>query len=98
MTHIWHKVLAKRDIRQIWGRRSNGTYDFVYSVIIFLKCVADEMLIIKGACAMAAVRLGTKTGFGMGKSLGRAGSELCCCVFGLDWALGCKATFIAGAG
>ena len=47
---------------------------------------------------MGAVRLGAKTGFGMGKSLGRAGSELCCCVFGLGGALGCKGTFIAGAG
>ena len=36
MTHIWHKVLTERDIGHIWDR-SNGTYNFVYSVIIILK-------------------------------------------------------------
>ena len=46
MTHIWHKILAKRDIGHIWDRRSNGTYNFVYSVIIILKCF-DERLIIQ---------------------------------------------------
>ena len=45
MTHIWHKVLSKRDIRDISDRRSNGTYDFVYSVIMILKCVVYERLI-----------------------------------------------------
>ena len=45
MTHIWDKILAKRDIRHIWERRSNGTYDCVYSVIIILKNVVDEKLI-----------------------------------------------------
>ena len=45
MTHIWHKVLAKSDIGHIWDRRSNGTYDFVNSVIIILKSVVDEKLI-----------------------------------------------------
>ena len=45
MTHIWDKILAKRDIRHIWERRSNGTYDFVYSVIIILKIVVDERLV-----------------------------------------------------
>ena len=45
MTHIWHKVLAKRDIRDISDRRSNGTYNFVYSVNIILKCVVYERLI-----------------------------------------------------
>ena len=28
MTHIWHKVLAKRDIGHIWDTRSNGTEDW----------------------------------------------------------------------
>ena len=46
MTHIWHNVLAKRDIGHIWDRRSNGTYNFVYSVIIILKSF-DERLIIQ---------------------------------------------------
>ena len=44
MTHIWHEVLAKRDIGHIWNRRCNGTYNFVYSVIIILK-IFDERLI-----------------------------------------------------
>ena len=78
MTPIWHKVLAKRDNRDISDRRSNGTYDFVYSVIRILKCVVYERQINQRACWVGAVRLGTKTGFGMGKSLGQAGSELCC--------------------
>ena len=45
MTHIWHKILAKRDIGHIWDRRSNGTYDFVYSVIIILKCFVERLII-----------------------------------------------------
>ena len=45
MTHIWHKTLAKRDIGHIWERRSNRTYNFVYSVITILKIVFDEKLI-----------------------------------------------------
>ena len=45
MTHIWYKVLAKRDIGHIWDRSSNGTCDFVYSVIIFPKSVVGERLI-----------------------------------------------------
>ena len=44
MTHIWHKVLAKRDIGNIWDRRSNETYDFVYLVSIVLKSVVGERL------------------------------------------------------
>ena len=43
-THIWRKVLARRDIGNVWDRRSNGTYDFVYLVIIVLKGVVDERL------------------------------------------------------
>ena len=42
MTHIWHKVLAKWDIGHIWDRSSNGTYSFVYWVIIILESVVDE--------------------------------------------------------
>ena len=45
---------------------------------------------------MGAVRLGAYTRFGMGKSLGGAGSEMCCCVFELGGALGCKGTFLRG--
>ena len=45
MTHIWHKVLAKRDSEHIWDRRNNRTYNFVYSVIIILKSFFDERLI-----------------------------------------------------
>ena len=45
MTHTWLKVLAKRDIGNIWDRRSNGTYNFVYSVITILKIVADKRLV-----------------------------------------------------
>ena len=45
MTHIWHKALAKRDVGQIWDRRSNGTYDFEYLASIILKNVVDERLI-----------------------------------------------------
>ena len=63
MTHIWHKTLAKRDIGHIWERRSNRTYNFVYSVITILKIVVDERLVIKGACGMGAMRLGAKAGF-----------------------------------
>ena len=70
LAHIWHKVLAKRDIRHIWERRSNRTYNFVYSVITILKIVVDERLVNQRACGMGAVRLGAKTGFGMGRSLG----------------------------
>ena len=44
ITHIWHKVLVKRDIGHIWDRSRNRTYNFVYSVII-LKSVVDERLI-----------------------------------------------------
>ena len=62
MTHIWHKVLAKRDIGHIWERRSNGTYKFVYSVIIILKSFVDERVINQRACGMRAVSLGEKTG------------------------------------
>ena len=42
MTHIWHKVLAKWDIWHIWDRSSNGTYSFVYWVIIILESVVDK--------------------------------------------------------
>ena len=42
MTHIWHKVLAKRDMGHIWGMSSNGTYSFVYWVIIIQESVVDE--------------------------------------------------------
>ena len=45
ITLIWHKILTKMDIGHIWDRRSNGTYDFVDSVIINLKSVVDERLI-----------------------------------------------------
>ena len=45
MTHIRHKVLGKRDIGHIWDRRSNRTYNFVYSVIPILKIVVDERLV-----------------------------------------------------
>ena len=45
MTHIWHKTLAKRNIGRIWERRSNRTYNFVYSVINILKIVFDERLV-----------------------------------------------------
>ena len=45
MTHTWHKVLAKRDIGNVWDRRSNGTFDLVYMVSIDLKSVVDERLI-----------------------------------------------------
>ena len=45
MTHIWHKTLAERDIGHIWERRSNRTYNFVYSVITILKIVVDERLV-----------------------------------------------------
>ena len=45
MTHIWHKTLAKRNIGHIWERRSNRTYNFVYSVITILKIVVDERLV-----------------------------------------------------
>ena len=45
MTHIWYKVLAKRDIGHIWDKSSNGTCDFVYSVIIIPKRVVGERLI-----------------------------------------------------
>ena len=47
MTHIWHKVLAKRYIGNIWGR-SNGTYTFVYLVSIVLKSVVDGKQIDQG--------------------------------------------------
>ena len=70
MTHIWHKVLAKRDSGHIWDRRNNRTYNFVYSVIIILKSFVDERLINQRGCRMGAVMLGAKTGFGMGRSLG----------------------------
>ena len=70
MTHIWHKVLAKWDIGQIWDRSSNGTYSFVYWVIIILESVVDERRINQRACGMGAVRLGAKTGFGIGRTLG----------------------------
>ena len=63
-------MLAKRDIGNIWDKRSNGTYDFVYLVSIVLKSVVDGRLIDQRACGMGAVRLGAKTGFGMGRSLG----------------------------
>ena len=45
MTHIWRQVLAKRDIGNIWDRRSNATYDFVYLVCINLKIVVNGRLI-----------------------------------------------------
>ena len=48
MTHIWHKMLAKRDIGNIWDRRSNGTYDFVYLVSTVLESVVDGSLIDQG--------------------------------------------------
>ena len=62
------------------------------------KCLLTRGWLIKGACAMWAVILGAKTGLGIGRSLGWAGSELCCWVFGFGGALGCKGTFIAEAG
>ena len=70
MNHIWPKTLAKRDIGHIWERRSNRTYNFVYSVITILKMLLTRGWLVKGACGMGAVRLGAKTGFGMGRSLG----------------------------
>ena len=48
MTHIWHKVLAKRDIGNIWDRRSNGTYNFVHLVSMVMESVVDGKLIDQG--------------------------------------------------
>ena len=45
MTHYRHKVSAKRDIGKIWDMRSNGTYNFVYSVFVIPKSVVDERLV-----------------------------------------------------
>ena len=45
MTHIWHKVLPKSDIGHIWDLSSNGTYDFLYSVII-LKSVVNRRRVV----------------------------------------------------
>ena len=45
MTHIWHNILANRDIGNICDRRSNGTYNFVYLVIIILRRFVEERLI-----------------------------------------------------
>ena len=42
MTRIGHKVLAKWDIGHVWDKSSNGTYCFVYWVIIILESVVDE--------------------------------------------------------
>ena len=67
-------------------------------LVLYWKVLLTRACLIKGACAMGAVILGAKTGLGMGRSLRWAGSELCCCVFGLGGALGCRGTFIEGAG
>ena len=48
MTHIWPKILAKRDIGRIWDRRSNGTYNFVYSVIVILKRFRKRLINQRG--------------------------------------------------
>ena len=48
MTHIWHEVLAKRDIRKIRDRRKNGTYNFVYLVIIILKSFDARLINQRG--------------------------------------------------
>ena len=37
--------VAERDIGHIWERRSNRTYNFVYSVITILKIVVDKRLV-----------------------------------------------------
>ena len=42
------KLLAKGDFGHIWDKSSNGTYDFLYLVSIFLKNVVDERLIDQG--------------------------------------------------
>ena len=47
MTHIWHKLLAKRDVGHIWESSINGMYDFVYLVIIIVKSVVEGSLIIQ---------------------------------------------------
>ena len=58
------------DIGHTWDRSSNGTYSFVYWVIIILESVVDKGRINQRARGMGAVRLGAKTGFGMGRTLG----------------------------
>ena len=67
-------------------------------LVLFWKVLWTGGWLIKGACGIRAVRLGAKTEFGKGRSFRWAGSELCCCVFGLSVALWCKGTFIAEAG
>ena len=79
-----------------WGATERTT--LCTRLLLFWKILLTRGWLVKGACEMGAVRLGAKTGFGMGRSLGWAGSVLCCWVFGLGGALGCKGTFITGTG
>ena len=69
MTHIWQKVLVKRDIGNIWDKRSNGTYDFVYSVSIIFKSAVDERLIDQGGAWNGSTEVKCKyfrmSGFGI---------------------------------
>ena len=65
-------------------------------LVLFWKVLWTGSWLIKGACDIGAVRLGAKTWFRIGRSLGWADSELCCWVFGLGGTLGCKGKFIAG--
>ena len=73
MTHIWHKTLAKRDIGQIWERRSNRTYNFMYSVITILKTVVDERLVNQRGVWDGSSEIRCEEWVRNGKVIGRGG-------------------------
>ena len=72
MTHIWHKVLAKWDIGNgIFGTgAATERTALCTGLLLFWKVLLTRGGLIKWACGMGAVRLGAKTGFGMGRTLG----------------------------
>ena len=73
MTQIWHKVF---DQERYWAYL--GQEHFVYSFIFILKRVVDERLINQRGVWDGSSEVRCKTGFRMGKSLGREGSEFYC--------------------
>ena len=98
MTHIWHKTLAKRDVRHIWERRSNRTYNFVYSVITILTVFVDERLVNQRGVWDGSSEVRCEDWVWNGKDVRMSGFGV---VLLNNWTwrgLGCRGTFIAGAG
>ena len=97
MAQIRHEGLVNRDIGYIWDSSSNGTFNFVYLILLIWKLLWTGGWLFKGACWMVAVKLGANSGFEMGRAFKIGCSKLCFLVFRHSGVLGYKGTFFAGA-